>query len=176
MRKITSIIVLSVFIWQFVGYFAYFQWERFLIKKEIKAQLKQELSEEKLVTFYFSKSQFQNLSWYEETEFEYNDVMFDLVSVKSTKNGFIVKCINDDKESELFAELGKKVDDELFKNKSGKSLNAFLKFFQIVSEEPEQMIAFQTTTIEENNRSFFNYQSLSSQQAYSKNIQPPRNF
>lgn len=176
MKRFFSLLILSVFVWQFVGYFAYFQWERFSIKKEIKSKLKHKLDDDQLVTLHLSKADFQNLSWYEESEFEFGDQMYDVVSIQSTSKGFVIKCINDDRESELFAGLGKKVDDELSKSKTGKTFSLFLKIFQLESTEWEQLVCEQAPNFDETSSSYFRYQALNSQQAYSKNIQPPRFF
>jgi len=173
-KSFFSFLVLGVFVWQFLGYFAYFQWERFSIKKEIKTKLKHKLSEDQLVTLHISRADFQNISWYEDSEFEYKNQMYDVVAIKSNTKGYILKCIKDERESELFSELGKKVDDELSKSRTAKSFSLFLKMLQIDSVECELTACVLKPIFDETSTSYFRYKSLNSQHSITTNIQPPR--
>jgi len=104
-RRIISLLVILIALWQIVGFFSYFEWEKFRIRKEIKQVIKQSVPEEKLVQLDFTFSEYKNIKWIEFNEFKLNGCMYDVVCKKKTKTGYQLMCLNDIQETVLFAKL-----------------------------------------------------------------------
>ncbi len=117
MRSLFSFLFVAFLLWNYIGFFTYFQIEKYSAKKAFKQKIKKAVPESDLKIFLFSPKQIENLSWYEAHEFEYENVMYDIVSCDTTENGSIrYACVSDMQETILFAQLDqqiqRKVSDE----------------------------------------------------------------
>jgi hypothetical protein len=114
--KIIPFLFASVLLWQGLGSFVYFQFERKAIRKEIKSKLKAGVPKEELVEFRFSKDQFQKLKWRKSNEFVIANHFYDVVKrVNNTNDSIVLKCISDKQEDKLFTSLGIMVSSDLHK-------------------------------------------------------------
>ncbi|MBI2258097.1 MAG: hypothetical protein HYU67_04260 [Flavobacteriia bacterium] len=96
----------SLLLFQFVGYFTYFNFEKSNIKKQIKLYLKKGVPINELKTFVFSKHEFNKLHFIEkEKEFKLNGKFYDIVKKSYKNNEIHLFCIDDLKESQLFNQL-----------------------------------------------------------------------
>lgn len=117
MRSLLSFLFIAFLLWNFLGFFTYFQIEKYSAKKAFKQKLKKAVPENELHTFIFTSEQVGNLIWYEKHEFEYQNVMYDVVSSDTIENGAMkYSCVSDMQETILFAQLDqlvhKKVNEE----------------------------------------------------------------
>lgn len=93
--------------------FLVFKYRQNTIRKEIKKQIKEGVSESELIEFDAIQIYTSDAQWIKPgKEFRLNGSMFDVVR-KEFKNGKLVfQCINDTQETKLFADL-----DELVKKR-----------------------------------------------------------
>ncbi len=82
--------------------YSYLHYQKYTIKKEVKHLILSGLEESELAQFKFSKSFSENhLKWIDETEFEFESNMYDIVKTISSKDSVIYWCWLDVKESQI---------------------------------------------------------------------------
>lgn len=130
MKKIFSIFLLAIFLFDLVGFFPLFKYAQNKIQKEIKGQLKKTVPQGELYVINVPVEKVNDLDWKREgKEFRYNGTMYDIVK-SETKNGVVqYHCINDKQETQLFANLEELVNQQMDNGKSpfGKTTKRILK-------------------------------------------------
>jgi hypothetical protein len=127
-RKASILLLLSFFLFNYIGYFIVFEIEQNDNKKSILAAIKNDSSSFKIEKIIINDSIQDEINWKEENEFEFNGRTYDVIKKINQGSSIIVYCINDEKETELFNRLGEYVRSNLIndnseKNKSGKELS-----------------------------------------------------
>ena len=129
-RRIFSVLVLLIATWQIVGFFTYFEWEHYHIRKDIKHALKHSVPENQLKNFDFTNKEIKNLTWIKSNEFKLNGRYYDVIKRIPTKNGFHFKCIDDFQETELFQKLEESTAVNLNNSSSSSPLKHWLKLLK----------------------------------------------
>lgn len=124
-RLLISIIAISLF-YQVFGYLLVFNANELLCKKEIKARIKSGLRKSEKDYFIFSESDFKNLDWKNEKEFEHNGNMYDIIEKSVEGDSVHIACINDKKETALFANLSDHIDRNSDLTTTGKPISKVL--------------------------------------------------
>jgi len=108
------------------------------LKQSMKVYLREHPDSEFIIELCFSLSdstKLKNIEWENNHEFWYNDEMFDLIEKKTVNNQLILRCINDDEETNLVKlqqRINKeKQDDTSSKNRSARILQLIQKVFII---------------------------------------------
>jgi hypothetical protein len=127
-RKASILLLLSFFLFNYIGYFIVFEIEQNDNKKSILAAIKNDSGSLKIEKVIINDSNQDEITWKEENEFEFNGITYDVIKKINQGSSIIVYCINDEKETELFNRLGEYVRSNLIndytgKNKSGKELS-----------------------------------------------------
>jgi hypothetical protein len=131
MKRILSISLLMIFLFQMAGYYLVFKIQQHEIRKEFKRLLFEGIAEDKLVTFEiddFQKSEAQSgIKFIEDHEILYRGTFYDIV--RKEIHGSMIKyfCIADHDETRLYADLGRFVKDEMNKNGERKKQNSNYK-------------------------------------------------
>lgn len=88
------------------------------IRREIKTAIKQGIPDNELTIIEVSRKNSELLTWKDKHEFWYQGALYDIVKTEKTSSGTVkYHCINDTKETVLFAHL----DDLVKKSMDGKS-------------------------------------------------------
>jgi len=130
MRRIFSVLILLIAAWQIVGFFTYFEWEHYHIRKDIKRALKHSVPENQLKEFDFTNKEIKNLTWIKSHEFKLNGRFYDIIKKTPTKNGFHFKCIDDMQETALFQKLEESTAVNLNNSSSSSPLKHWLKLLK----------------------------------------------
>ncbi len=118
MKSFVSILFISFFIWNYIGFFTYFQIEKHAAQKEIKRKLKLSVPKDELRIFMFTLEESKQLIWHKAHEFEYQNRMYDIVYSDTNELGDMrYTCISDLQETVLFEKLGEYVAQDLTSNK-----------------------------------------------------------
>lgn len=119
MKKTIASILLSIFIYQTVGYVLSFNIMKYSIESEFKTKIKNNLSDKNCSHFNINLiSKHSTFSWEEiNKEFWFQGKIYDVVSI--SKSG-VIKCIEDSKDNKLFQNLDQYVDGYYTKNLNGK--------------------------------------------------------
>jgi hypothetical protein len=113
-KSVLSFLFIAFLLWNYLGFFTYFQIEKYAVKKAIKLKLKQSVAEDELFIFEFTAAESKNLIWYEAHEFGYKNVMYDIVYVDTLQNGSLrYSCVSDLQETKLFAQLDQQVNQQV---------------------------------------------------------------
>lgn len=101
------------------GYYVVFVAEQMQVKKEIRAQINSGYMNGSLTTtITINRSELSKITFYEDgQEMRYNDNMYDIAKTTEAKNAITYYCINDSKESSLFAQLDKHISTHVAANK-----------------------------------------------------------
>ena len=111
------LVILMLFLFHSVGFFVVFELARYEIKTEIKKQIKKAVPDNLLCEIKFpnriNADREAGLRWEDEKEFWYDGSMYDVVRTRITNDTISYYCINDSKETQLFAGLHRQVDEQL---------------------------------------------------------------
>ena len=110
MKRIISILLLLIFIYNIIGYYTAFKIVRYQIRGEVKRMIKNSVPEEDLVAIHVRNSDKCSLYWTKPgKEFRYKGEMYDVVRQEAEGSSVTYYCIHDFKESKLFADLNKHI-------------------------------------------------------------------
>ncbi len=131
MKKVLSISLLLIFLFQMTGYFFVFKIQQREIRKEFKRLLQTGIAEDKLVVIEFDKnSKFaksEEIKFIESHEILYHNTFYDIVRKEILGSVTRYFCIADHDETILFARLNRIMKDEMNKNNDRKKQNNNLK-------------------------------------------------
>jgi hypothetical protein len=113
LKKITTILILSLFIYNTIGFLAVYPILSIYYKYLGMEQANKPSKEEMVELLIFNKEDIQkgkiDFKWIHSREFKYNGDMYDIVKKEETDKQLIVHCINDTKEKKLEEEFEKRV-------------------------------------------------------------------
>jgi endonuclease III-like uncharacterized protein len=108
--KLTSRILLLVFLYNSIGYFLIFKCLQSSIQKEITESIQSPASNKLFKVLSFHKKDLKKINWVEdEKEMRYNGELYDIAKITETADSIIYYCINDEDEDQLYSQL----DDHL---------------------------------------------------------------
>lgn len=114
---------------QSLDYFV-FKYRQSVIRKEIKKQIKNGVAEEDLFTFAVADINTDHVEWIKPgKEFRMNGTMYDIVRMEIIDGKSYYKCINDEQEGKLFAELDEMVNKRMNDDSTDDYLKNLLKNF-----------------------------------------------
>ena len=149
-------ILLLLLLFQSTGYFVIFKIQRMRIRGEIKSQMKQGISEEQLVILKIPNSKQNELiqPWWmmDENEFRYYGKMYDVVRKWERGDTTWYYCLEDEKESLLFADLDERIRDQLNNspiNRSNQKNKQLFSSQYIGASQDELSIYFRQKAIED---------------------------
>jgi hypothetical protein len=113
MRKIISILCVSLFLFNYAGFYIAFNIDQFIIKEEIRRKLMFDIPVNELAVITINNNSKTKLSWYDgNKEFSYNHKMYDVVRMQNNDTTTIYYCIEDNKENQL----NKKLEEHVVNN------------------------------------------------------------
>lgn len=125
MKKAIALFLLSIFLFNTVGYFIAFKVFQYQIQKEIKAEIKQQLNPSDLTTIFIDKNHLEQIEWVKEgKEMYYKGELYDVVRSTENSTSVTYHCINDKQEKSLFANLHEHINQYISGNKSLKNHTA----------------------------------------------------
>lgn len=160
MKKIVSIIFLSLLVMKTGGYFAFLTIQQNIFREEAKEKILQILPNNKQTKLSFSAAQFNAIDWKEtDKEFYFKGVLYDVVKTKIEGDNHVIYCVSDEKETEIYdkiLQMSKVQKDEVpFKNNFISFLNlltlkytipTILHFTCIAIMDEQKSILVQLTT------------------------------
>ncbi len=173
-KQITALFLLSIFLFNTMGYFVAFKVAQYQIKSDIISEINMGIptSAESIITI--SKNDLAKIEWQEnEKEMIYEGKRYDIVKTKEDKNSITYYCINDKQEETLFANLDDHINTHVItnkpiKNNSPKNLvNDVVKIFFT----NQQQFNFKTSV---NTISFFQIKEDYISASIKTNSPPPR--
>ncbi len=136
MKRVAILILLFVFLFNSVGYLIVFKTVQYQAKKEIKSIVKNNLSNSDITKISINRNNLSEIIWIEEgKEFLYKNKLYDLIKSEVLGDELILSCIDDKKETQLFANLDEQVNaylnDDISKKNSAsqKIIKSVLKVF-----------------------------------------------
>lgn len=167
MRKFLQIGFLVLFAYQLIGFFAFFEIEHYLIRKQIKKAIKLSVPENQLISFHFSEKESRQLKWVKPHEFRLNGRFYDVVHKQKVKGIWHYQCINDIQETKLFERLSTATAVNLTSTPPGHPAHGWIKLFQeplLVLENSSfidlKFLALQLESVKFAHYSFYNAPTL----------------
>ena len=170
MRRITSILILSLFLYNTIGFLAIHPFMSMYYKYLGMMRADMPSEEERIELLIFNKEDIENnkigFRWIHSREFKYNGDMYDIVKKEETDKQLIVYVINDTKEKKLEEEFEKRV----YKNSTeNKHLPSIIKYSLSISEPVQQ----EQIGIAPVNETVFNYWRTDSYKSLHPDIPSP---
>lgn len=147
LKKICTIAILLIFVYQTGGYLIVAKVQQFQIRKEIKQRIKAGVPQNELSIITVSNSNRNQLKWKHSREFRYLGVMYDVVRMEIIDTQTTAyHCVTDTQETILFAGLDDQVKRSMeSKNKERNNLsNKMVLYFHFVSGlllHPEKVLS-----------------------------------
>jgi hypothetical protein len=152
MKRFAGIVLLMLMGYNLIGYFPAFYTMQQNVKREMRSALRIRQNRNELTTLSFAlqngKVNDADFEQLEEDEFSYKGEMYDVVRTEKTGNTITFYCLNDKKESRLFADLQQFIKQNSAENpfqKSSKLFNTFCKLEFISSEKLTSILQDFTT-------------------------------
>jgi hypothetical protein len=135
LKKIISIFILSLFVYNTIGFLAIHPFISMYYKYLGMLRADMPSEEEMIELLIFNKEDIQkgriDFRWIHSREFKYNGDMYDIVTKKEANDRLIVYVINDTKEKKLEEEFEKRVHKNSIENKH---LPSVIKYSSSISE------------------------------------------
>lgn len=129
MKKIISLIILSLFTYNTIGFLAVHPFLSIYYKHRGRRRAEISSEEVKQECLIFNKEDIEkgkiNFSWINSREFRYNGDMYDIIEKEETDSELIVNCINDTKEKKFEEEFVKNVSRMSSNNKHRSKVNSY---------------------------------------------------
>jgi hypothetical protein len=117
-------------LWQLIGFFTYFEFSHYYVKKEIKGALKRTIPEDQRKLFYFTLDQEKSLEWIKSNEFKLNGRYYDVIE-RTVSNGKVkLACIDDIQETQLFNRLSVRVASSISKGEGKIPISSWFQLLQ----------------------------------------------
>jgi hypothetical protein len=115
LKKIIPYILLSIFLFNTIGYYVIFKYEQRNIKNNIISELNSgQINNDNLITLALNEMELKNVEWLDdEKEMRYNDHMYDVVRIVRAADKTIYFCIDDHDEGGLFSALENHIDKQV---------------------------------------------------------------
>ena len=145
MKKLGAIFLLSIFVFNTMGYLIAFKVAQTQAKEEMKANIENGILTGILSAFTFPKSDLAALNSVKAEEIQIEGAYYDIISTQESTSSITFYCLNDKMETGLLSSLTQHIDANIsskpLKNESGKKLfeNIVKLFFS--SEIPSTQFA-----------------------------------
>jgi hypothetical protein len=136
MKRLISIIFLSLLVMKIGGYFAFLSVQQIILKEEIEERIIKNLPNENLAKLSFSSDEFTKIDWQEQDkEFYYKHKLYDIVRSEFNGENHVFYCLSDEKETVIYdkiLQISQVQNDELpVKNTMASFLNLLLLKYTI---------------------------------------------
>lgn len=113
MKKVIVYIIVIIFTFNLAGYYIGFIFLKYSIHYEVKKMILNNIDEKQITLIKLHKDDRKgpDFKMYEENEFRYKGSFYDIVRSKTINDTIYYYCINDKKESALFAKYEKYVNN-----------------------------------------------------------------
>ena len=177
MRKLLQYGFLLLFAYQLVGFFAFFEIEHYLVRKQIKKAIKLSVPENQLIRFHFSEKEVAQLHWVKAHEFRLNGRFYDVVHKSKNKGIWYYQCINDIQETQLFERLGSATAQNLSDTPPAHPMKSWLKVLNEPMEEiSNESFLKMSSLLSRKTEEVPNYLSSNYLDPYLANAFPPPDF
>jgi len=135
LKKITSILILSLFVYNTLGFLAIHPFMSMYYKYLGMLRADMPSEEEMIELLIFNKEDIENnkidFRWIHSREFKYNGDMYDIVEKKETDKQLFIYCVNDTEEKKLEEEFEKRVHKN---STEDKQIPSVIKYSLSISE------------------------------------------
>ena len=136
MKKLTIILLLSLFLFNTMGYFIMFEITQNEMREQAFEQIRNGSFNDPLTKITISKSQLSTIELEDDgNEIRFNGESFDIVKTSETKESVTYFCINDENESRLISNFENHINSNVsanapLKNNHSKTLaNTIIKLY-----------------------------------------------
>ncbi len=134
MKRIFSLVFISLYLYNIVGYLALFSVLQYQVRTEVRTILKAGVSDKELVRFAFPTSSLRGgmneIQWIDDSEFRHDGKMYDVVHITAAHDTTYLLCMNDTQEKRLFENLDSHVQREMGGSAKPGKLDGFKDVFK----------------------------------------------
>ncbi|MAT89921.1 MAG: hypothetical protein CMC35_04440 [Flavobacteriaceae bacterium] len=116
MKQCIAVFLIASLILPVSGTFLWLKFQQQHVRKEVKHQLMANVHEDDLKLLAFSKEDSERLQWKHDKEFEFQGVMYDIVSTTEKNDSLYYRVFPDKKETKLNRQLEKLATDAFGKD------------------------------------------------------------
>lgn len=160
MRKIVSIVLLLIFVYNPIGYVIVFKVLQNQVRHEIKQKIKQSVPDNELIIIAVPFDDDHCLMWTKPNkEFRFKGEMYDVVKIESRGNQILYFCIHDFKESKLFAEIDHHIHNHIANNPNHRKRTNYLNK-KVITDYISQTLLANSYSFNSKNLPFKKYINL----------------
>jgi hypothetical protein len=127
LKKAISILILSVFLYNTIGFLAAHSFLSNYYKELGLREVEEIADADEIQILMFDKSDIQNskidFMWVHSAEFKYDGDMYDIVKKEENENQIILYCLNDSKETKLEKDFERELDNSTTNKKQNSGDN-----------------------------------------------------
>ncbi len=157
-RKLILYGFLGLMCYHLLGFFTFFEWKRYHVRKEVKHMIKHSVPESQLVHFHFSPHELHQLKWVKSHEFILNGHYYDVIKKAKSIDGYFFKCIRDDQETQLFSQLRSMTSFNLSHSGENQPVNVWFKFLSEPMEVVHTSLDYAMNVMEQNKSLFASHE------------------
>jgi len=172
-RKLLLYSFLGLMCYHLLGFFTYFEWKRYQVRKEVKKAIKQSVPESQLTQFHFTNHEVHQLKWVKSHEFILNGHYFDVIKKAKSKDGYFFKCIRDDQETQLFSQLRSMTSFNMSHSGENHPVNVWFKFLSEPMEVVNASLDYSILVMEQKSPILSTYKELFYSSFLSTETPPP---
>lgn len=125
MKKIISISLLSVFLFNTMGYYIAFKAIQIRIENEIEQKVHQGINAYGFSILVINKNSIKNIQWMcDDNEVKYNGEFYDIIRSDNKPDGIILYCTRDKQEDILYAALDEHINTNVIDTKPAKGTSS----------------------------------------------------
>lgn len=136
MKKPAALFLLSIFLFNTVGFFFVFKIEQSIVKSEVQLKIKSGFDPSELEAVTINKNNLAAVQWLKPgKEMRYHGQLYDIVKSTETSSTITFYCIDDTKEKALFSKLEDHINihvvptNPLKSNSSKKLIDTVIKLY-----------------------------------------------
>jgi len=123
-RLLASGLIL-LFLFNIFGYYFIYQYNRFLIRLEVKARIRSgTMNEQAEILVLSNPLPSHDFRWINRKEFRYRGRLYDVISIKRNGDSTLIHCINDKNEESLIARYSTFLGTRSWDDLAGRAKNA----------------------------------------------------
>ncbi len=113
------------------GLTAFFEFEHYQLKKEVRQLIKNNISDHKLAVIKLTQQENSKLIWHDAKEFEWNNKLFDVIRFKKLSDEtYCYYVFSDKQEDSLMAKINQTVSQNFPNEKQPTPVSKVLKVFK----------------------------------------------
>ena len=152
MKKLFAIFLVSLFLFNTVGYYFVFSYNQSTIRREIRSMIRSKSFEGSCITLQIATPLTNpDFKWVDKGEFRYKGALYDVVSEKTIGTVTTFQCINDKQEEQLISGFRHSQEFSFGQNSPARTKHASAMLYHVIKlallDQPKNLPPLMSTKV-----------------------------